>query len=91
VGAASSDTILGPYTAEASPLACPLSQSGAIDPSGFRDVDGSHYVVYKIYGNSIGHGGSCGNIFGPIVPTPLMLSQLAAGEYRVLVSSTMAP
>ena len=42
------------------------------------DTDGTHYVMYKIDGNSIGHGGSCGNTVDPIVPTPLMLQQLAA-------------
>jgi beta-xylosidase len=78
VGAATSDNILGPYTAQDSPIACPLSQGGAIDPSGFTDTDGTHYVVYKIDGNSIGHGGSCGNTVDPIVPTPLMLQQLEA-------------
>jgi len=78
VGTATSDTILGPYTAQASALACPLSQGGAIDPSGFTDTDGTHYVVYKVDGNSIGHGGNCGNSVAPIVPTPLMLQKLAA-------------
>lgn len=78
VGTATADNILGPYTAQASALACPLSQGGAIDPSGFTDTDGTHYVVYKIDGNSIGHGGSCGNTVDPIVPTPLMLQQLEA-------------
>lgn len=78
VGAATANTILGPYTALSSPLACPLSTGGAIDPSGFTDLDGTHYVVYKIDGNSIGHGGSCGNSVDPIVPTPIMLQQLEA-------------
>jgi beta-xylosidase len=73
VGAATADNILGPYTDQASPIACPLSQGGAIDPSGFTDADGTYYVVYKIDGNSIGHGGSCGNTVDPIVPTPHML------------------
>ena len=78
VGTATSDTVLGPYTPASTPLACPISQGGAIDPSGFTDSDGTHYVVYKIDGNSIGHGGSCGNTVAPIVPTPIMLQQLAA-------------
>jgi beta-xylosidase len=34
VGAATADTILGPYIAQSSPLACPLSSGGAIDPVG---------------------------------------------------------
>ncbi|KAE9374763.1 glycoside hydrolase family 43 protein [Stipitochalara longipes BDJ] len=78
VESATSDTILGPYTAANMPLACPLSAGGAIDSSGFTDTDGTHYIVYKVDGNSIGHGGVCGNTVAPIVPTPLMLQQLAS-------------
>jgi len=78
VGTATSNSILGPYTAADTPLACPLSAGGAIDSSGFTDTDGTHYVVYKVDGNSIGHGGPCGNADAPIVPTPLMLQQLAS-------------
>lgn len=43
---------------------------------GFRDADGTYYVVYKVDGNSIGHGGSCGNTVAPIVPTPIQLLRL---------------
>lgn len=78
VGAATSNTILGPYSATASPLACPLSTGGAIDASGFTDTDETHYLVYKVDGNSIGHGGVCGNTVAPIVPTPLILQALAS-------------
>ncbi|CZR59235.1 related to endo-arabinase [Phialocephala subalpina] len=78
VGTATSDTILGPYTPRSSTIACDVAAGGAIDPSGFTDADGNHYVVYKIDGNSVGHGGSCGNTVDPIVPTPLMLQQLEA-------------
>jgi len=112
VGAATSRTILGPYTPRTVELACPLSQGGAIDASGFKDwankggnwggndgwgfawgqphnswnnpawsfggQGGSRYVVYKIDGNSIGHGGICGNTVAPIVPTPIMLQKVAA-------------
>ena len=48
-------------------------RGGAIDPSGFRDADGSRYVVYKVDGNSVGNGGVCKNTVAPIVPTPIML------------------
>lgn len=37
VGAGTSNTILGPYAPLSTPLACPLSQGGANDPSGFKD------------------------------------------------------
>jgi beta-xylosidase len=78
VGAATSPTILGPYTGLADALFCPLSKGGAIDASGFKDRDGKRYVVYKVDGNSIGRGGACGNTVAPIVGTPLMLQPVAA-------------
>lgn len=78
VGVATSQTVLGPYTPVGTPFACPIEQGGAIDADGFQDVDGNRYVVYKVDGNSIGHGGECGNMVAPIVPTPIMLQPVAA-------------
>ncbi len=81
VGAATSQTIMGPYTPLATPFACPdvNALGGAIDPDGFFDeATGKRYVVYKVDGNSIGHGGLCSNTVEPIVPTPLMLQEVAA-------------
>jgi len=76
VGAATSNTILGPYTATSTTIACNVTAGGAIDPSGFEDSHGTLYIVYKVDGNSIGNGGSCGNTIAPIVPTPLMIQPL---------------
>ncbi|KAI1376599.1 glycoside hydrolase family 43 protein [Hypoxylon crocopeplum] len=76
IGAAVSDTATGPYIAGDEPFACDLTIGGSIDPSGFQDADGTRYVLYKIDGNSIGHGGSCGNTVEPIVPTPIMLQEV---------------
>ncbi|KXL50788.1 MAG: glycoside hydrolase family 43 protein [Acidomyces sp. 'richmondensis'] len=77
IGAAIASSIDGPYTPVGeSPLICPLSEGGAIDSSGFND-DGTRYIVYKIDGNSIGHGGDCGNDVAPYVETPLMLQQVS--------------
>lgn len=42
----------GPYKTTKKPLACNLDQGGSIDPMGFKDDDGTRYVVYKIDGNS---------------------------------------
>lgn len=56
----------------------PNSQGGAIDPAGFIDTDGTIYVVYKIDGNSIGHGGNCNNGNAPLVPTPIMMQPMEA-------------
>ncbi|EME43257.1 glycoside hydrolase family 43 protein [Dothistroma septosporum NZE10] len=77
VGAATSDNILGPYSPQAEPLFCPLDQGGAIDPAGFYD-NGQRYVVYKVDGNSLGHGGACQNTVEPLVATPLILQPVSA-------------
>jgi len=79
VGAALSSSILGPYSPYSEPLFCPLSAGGAIDPDGYKDpVSGQRYIVYKVDGNSIGHGGDCSNSVAPIVPTPIMLQNVAS-------------
>ncbi|KAJ9612554.1 hypothetical protein H2200_004151 [Cladophialophora chaetospira] len=81
VGAATSKNVLGPYTPGATPFACPDPNGlgGAIDPDGFLDEStGKRYVVYKVDGNSIGHGGACSNTVEPIVPTPLMLQEVSS-------------
>ena len=75
VGTATSSTVEGPYTASDAVFACPLDQGGAIDPAGFQDSDGSLYVVYKIDGNSLGGGGTCGN-GDESYATPIMLQAL---------------
>ncbi|KAK0635496.1 glycosyl hydrolase [Bombardia bombarda] len=73
--------ILGPYTPATEPFACPTEHGGAIDPSGFLDaVTGRRYVVYKVDGNSIGHGGSCNNDVAPYVPTPILLQEVDADD-----------
>jgi beta-xylosidase len=57
-------------------FACPADQGGAIDASGFRDADGTRYVLYKIDANSLGHGGVCNNGVEPIVSTPILIQQV---------------
>ncbi|PMD64880.1 glycoside hydrolase family 43 protein [Hyaloscypha bicolor E] len=42
VGAATMDTVPGPYTAAATPLACPLSAGGTFNASGFTNADGTY-------------------------------------------------
>ncbi|KAI9697707.1 MAG: hypothetical protein M1820_007694 [Bogoriella megaspora] len=78
-GAATASQVTGPYMPNGNgPLECAMDMGGAIDPSGFRDTDGTRYLTYKIDGNSIGHGGSCNNGIPPIIETPIMLQQLDA-------------
>ncbi|THY21186.1 glycoside hydrolase family 43 protein [Aureobasidium pullulans] len=76
IGTAISDSVDGPYTPDETSFACPADQGGAIDASGFRDADGTRYVVYKIDANSLGHGGTCNNGVEPIVPTPILIQQV---------------
>lgn len=76
IGIAISDTVTGPYIPDDEPFACDLDIGGAIDASGFQDDDGTNYVLYKVDGNSVGHGGSCGNTVQPIAPTPIMLQEV---------------
>ncbi|OJD34362.1 glycoside hydrolase family 43 protein [Diplodia corticola] len=76
IGVGIADNPTGPFIPLPTPLACPVSQGGAIDPAHFWSSDGRLYVVYKIDGNNIGHGGSCNNAIPPIVPTPIVLQQL---------------
>ena len=79
IGAATSNVPQGPYTPQSEPIACPsASIGGAIDPSGFRDTDGTLYLLYKVDGNSVGHGGDCNNGIPPIVPTPIMIQRVSS-------------
>jgi len=55
IGTATSPNPEGPFTPATTPFTCNIAQGGLIDPSGFVDVDGHHYVTYKIDGNSLGH------------------------------------
>lgn len=79
IGTATSTSILGPFDSNSdTPFACPVDQGGAIDASAFLDPDdGSRYVVYKIDGNALGHGGLCGNTVEPVVSTPIMIQRVA--------------
>lgn len=86
LGVAVASSPLGPYVpvyygeGEEQPWACAEERGGIIDPSGFLDpATGRRYVAYKIDGNSIGPGGSCGNGIGAgAVPTPILLQEVDA-------------
>ncbi|KAK1760631.1 family 43 glycosyl hydrolase [Echria macrotheca] len=81
VGVAVASSILGPYIPDTKPFACPLARGGAIDPSGYFDrKSGERYVVYKVDGNAIGHGGYCGNGVAPYASTPIMLQRVDASD-----------
>lgn len=70
------------------PWICPTAKGGAIDIAGFADErnGGKRWVVYKVDGNAIGHGGACGNTVKPIVPTPILLQQVAQDGHTLIGS-----
>jgi beta-xylosidase len=79
IGAATSQSITGPFVPTDHELACPLKFGGAIDPAGFVDADREVYVVYKVDGNSLGGGGPCRNK-DQAHDTPLMLQEVSATD-----------
>ena len=88
LGCATSGKVNGPYVDRSSaPWICPLEKAGAIDPAGYQNRDGTRWIVYKIDGNAIGHGGECGNTKKPIIPTPIMLQQVNARDGRTKIGA----
>ncbi len=81
IGTATAVLVQGPYKPDPEPLICDLPQGGNIYPNLFRDpVNQKYYLVYKVDGNAIGHGGACGNTQGKIAPTPMYLQELSARD-----------
>lgn len=58
---------MGPYTPYDSSFACPLDKGGAIDASGFVDISGRVYALYKLDGNAIGLKDAQGKLSTPIL------------------------
>ncbi|RMY09960.1 hypothetical protein D0866_14548 [Hortaea werneckii] len=85
--AKSTGGVEGPYVDNSNqPWICPTNIGGAIDPSGYVDPQNRRWVVYKVDGNAIGHGGECGNTIPPIVPTPIMLQQVGQDGHTLIGS-----
>ena len=78
IGAATASSPQGPFQPLPTPIACPISEGGAIDAAAFTDNDSTPYLLYKVDGNNIGNGGECGNTVQPRVNTPIMLQKLQA-------------
>ena len=88
IGTATSPNVTGPYVPNPEPLICDLRSGGNIDPNLFADpVNGKYYLIYKTDGNSMGHGGGCGNSAKPVVPTPLYLQQVSKADLITLVGA----
>ncbi|KIV90805.1 hypothetical protein PV10_05414 [Exophiala mesophila] len=89
IGAATSESVLGPYKPLDEPIACPdpRTTGGAIDPDGFLDPStNKRYIVYKIDGNSLGRGGACNNM-PPTRQTPIMLQEVSAEDGVTLIDA----
>jgi hypothetical protein len=88
VGAAVSDTIMGPYRAVDEPVVCDFHAGGVIDPAYFHDpATNASYLIYKQDGNAIGAGGDCGNGNWPNTPTPLMAVELSPEDLTTPISA----
>ncbi|KAJ5191271.1 Glycoside hydrolase family 43 [Penicillium cinerascens] len=80
---------IGPYVPLNESIACPHKYGGAIDPSPFRDEDGTMYVVYKGDGNSVGSGGYCGNSRIPRHSVPIMLQEVKSDGITLVGEPTI--
>ncbi|KAL3441296.1 putative arabinan-endo 1,5-alpha-L-arabinase [Aspergillus insuetus] len=78
LGVATASAIEGPYSPLDGPWACPLEQGGAIDAAGFRDDDGTLYIVYKVDGSALNTGDSESH------PTPLVLQEVEVDGYTAV-------
>ncbi|CAF9922780.1 MAG: hypothetical protein GOMPHAMPRED_002671 [Gomphillus americanus] len=78
IGAATASNAAGPYTPQDDYIVCNQTGGGAIDAFGFTDADGSNWLLYKVDGNSLGHGGSCNNGVAPYISTPIMAQRLTS-------------
>ncbi|KEY69746.1 hypothetical protein S7711_03727 [Stachybotrys chartarum IBT 7711] len=91
VGVARSPNITGPYVLDEEAFECPLTQGGAIDPSGFQDVEtGKMYVVWKVDGNAVASGPGCGGDLGEEGGTPLMLQEVSPLDGSTRIGDAVA-
>ena len=89
IGVGTATNILGPYEPVNEPIACPLTQGGAIDPFAFKDPrSGNLYIVYKVDGNNLNTGGGPCKGAGDASlfhPTPIMLQQVDPADGTTLI------
>lgn len=91
VSYATSRNVEGPYVdSTTSPWICDFANGGAIDASGYYNAaDNTRWVVYKVDGNAVGHGGVCNNGVPPIKSTPILLQQVNVNDGRTKIGSPM--
>lgn len=90
IGAAHATKPEGPFVADDTPMFCNLAAGGAIDPDGFVDPKtNNRYIIYKVDGNGVGHGGQCSNSVEPIAPTPIMIQQVSKDDGTTFIGDAV--
>ncbi|KAI1434482.1 glycoside hydrolase family 43 protein [Xylaria sp. CBS 124048] len=77
IGAATSETAIGPFKPQESPIICDDENGGVIDASGYDDgVD--RWIVWKVDGNSLGGATTCqgGKPSGDYKSTPIKIQKM---------------
>ncbi|KAI0387376.1 glycoside hydrolase family 43 protein [Hypomontagnella monticulosa] len=87
IGAATSNTALGPFTPQAQPLICDSVNGGVIDASGYDDGS-NRWILWKVDGNSLGGATTCqgGTPSGAYKPTPIKIQRMARDALTLLDS-----
>ncbi|KAH8708957.1 hypothetical protein HC256_008887 [Beauveria bassiana] len=85
IGAATSNTVMGPYTPQNQPLVCDDTNGGVIDPSGYDDGN-DRWLVWKVDGNSKGGATTClpGIPSGDYIPTPIKIQRMTRDGLTLL-------
>ncbi|KAM3472988.1 hypothetical protein MY8738_008617 [Beauveria namnaoensis] len=85
IGAATSNTVMGPYTPQNQPLVCDDDNGGVIDPSGYDDGN-DRWLVWKVDGNSKGGATTCqpGIPSGDYIPTPIKIQRMTRDGLTLL-------
>ena len=88
IGAATSNSALGPFTPQAQPLICDGAGGGVIDASGYDDGK-DRWIVWKVDGNSLGGATTCqgGTPSGSYKPTPIKIQRMARDALTLLDGS----
>lgn len=86
IGAATSKSARGPFTAQEQPLVCDDANGGVIDPAGYDDGR-DRWLLWKVDGNSRGGATTCqgGQPSGDYYyPTPIKIQKMARDALTLL-------
>ncbi|KAI1373859.1 glycoside hydrolase family 43 protein [Hypoxylon crocopeplum] len=88
IGAATSNTALGPFTPQSAPLICDAAGGGVIDASGYDDGV-NRWILWKVDGNNLGGATTCqgGTPSGAYKSTPIKIQRMARDALTLLDSA----